>query len=174
MPKQIHFVPGSPNIANWALLDGRFGLQWIQKHISAFGGDPDRVILYGQSSGGCMASSYFVNPGSFSTTENKKPLYRGLMADSGGFNGWCTVPMDVAENAFAKLYQNGLKLENVTKDPCETGISVADEGGGTGIKTCMRDWLLQHSEYDIARFYEHEISACFTGCAYFLLKDICQ
>ncbi|KKK25582.1 hypothetical protein AOCH_000074 [Aspergillus ochraceoroseus] len=37
--------------ANAGLLDQRFAMEWIRKHIAKFGGDPSRVTIGGESSG---------------------------------------------------------------------------------------------------------------------------
>lgn len=37
---------------NAGLLDQRFSLEWIQRHIGKFGGDESRVTIHGVSAGG--------------------------------------------------------------------------------------------------------------------------
>ena len=34
---------------NWATLDQRMALAWVKENIKAFGGDPDQVLLFGES-----------------------------------------------------------------------------------------------------------------------------
>ncbi|XP_070544087.1 cholinesterase-like [Ptychodera flava] len=47
---------------NWGLLDNIMALQWIQKNIGNFGGDPNRVTAFGQSAGGVSASLLLFSP----------------------------------------------------------------------------------------------------------------
>jgi carboxylesterase type B len=57
--------PGAPQLAanttqtqNFGLLDVNAAVQWVYKNIAAFGGDPERIILYGQSAGAMTTDAY--------------------------------------------------------------------------------------------------------------------
>ena len=48
--------------ANVGIMDIEMALEWIQENISAFGGDPDNVTIFGQSGGGAKVLSMMTSP----------------------------------------------------------------------------------------------------------------
>jgi para-nitrobenzyl esterase len=65
---------------NYGLLDMIAGLKWIQKNIAAFGGDPDKVTIFGESAGGIAVSMLCASP-------LAKGLFHGAISQSGGSFG---------------------------------------------------------------------------------------
>ncbi|HET6859541.1 MAG TPA: carboxylesterase family protein [Streptomyces sp.] len=53
-------IEGAP--ANRGLLDQIAALEWVRDNIRAFGGDPDRVTLFGQSAGGGSVAALLAMP----------------------------------------------------------------------------------------------------------------
>ena len=49
---------------SYGLKDQRAGMEWTQRNIRQFGGNPDRVAIFGESAGAWSVCQHIVSPGS--------------------------------------------------------------------------------------------------------------
>ncbi|KAF5376472.1 hypothetical protein D9615_008628 [Tricholomella constricta] len=83
-------------VGNLGLQDQREALRWVQKYIGAFGGDPTKVTIWGESAGAISASLQMV-----ANNGNTEGLFRAGFLQSGS-------PIPVADITHGQKYYDAI------------------------------------------------------------------
>lgn len=103
---------------NYGFLDQQLALRWIQNNIRAFGGDPTRVTLAGQSSGGTSIFALLSSPASVG-------LFSGAIALSGSPNMSMTLQVAHVQNAGVPVALGCSNADPATEVACMRQASVS-------------------------------------------------
>ena len=93
---------------NYGLMDQQFALRWVRKNIAGFGGDPERVTIFGESAGGQSVYAQLASP-------LAKGLFRGAIAESGSYTEFqdyfpFIIPLADAETTGSRKVPSGAAI----------------------------------------------------------------
>jgi para-nitrobenzyl esterase len=147
----------SPNNAsgNYLFLDLITALQWVQRNIASFGGNPDNVTIFGESGGGAKVLSLMASP-------LAKGLFHKVIAESGSPDGKPLAELEtVGEQFFTRLGIAGEKdpLAAVRAMPWERIIEMDAEmvyernivGRGGLWDLAVDGWFVEELPLDLFR-----------------------
>ena len=93
---------------NYGILDQIFALQWVQRNIRNFGGDPAKVTIFGESAGAMSCHILCASP-------LAKGLFRACISQSGAFMSPMNVVNEQQAQMLGWMFMNQLKKNSIAE-----------------------------------------------------------
>ena len=93
---------------NYGILDQIFALQWVQRNIRNFGGDPTKVTIFGESAGAMSCHILCASP-------LAKGLFRACISQSGAFMSPMNVVNEQQAQMLGWMFMNQLKKTSIAE-----------------------------------------------------------
>ena len=93
---------------NYGILDQIFALQWVQRNIKNFGGDPTKVTIFGESAGAMSCHILCASP-------LAKGLFRACISQSGAFMSPMNVVNEQQAQMLGWMFMNQLKKNSIAE-----------------------------------------------------------
>ncbi len=139
-------VGGGPDFAaaaNAGILDLVLALEWVRDNIASFGGDPNRVLIFGQSGGGWKVSTLLA-------TAAAKGLFHRAGVQSGSQLRFQTREQSAAIAAalIAELGLTKSTLGRIREVPWQTLLSAQTKIGALNFSPILDGQVLPHHAFD--------------------------
>ena len=115
---------------NYGLMDMVASLEWVRDNIASFGGDPDRVTVFGESAGGGAVMSLMLMP-------QADGLFHRAIAQSNYINGWDR-QLRESVGDWTSAEAQGVQLAEAVGASGETALPVMRAATATAVKAAAR------------------------------------
>jgi para-nitrobenzyl esterase len=135
---------------NYGLLDQMAALRWVKQNIRGFGGDPERVTVFGASSGSLDVCDLMSSPPA------RGLFQRAIMQSGVCVDGWSPTlaEQEASGAAFASKVVDGKSggaIERLRSIPADELVRVADKTGGVDWNPIVDGRVLPEQPLEVFR-----------------------